>query len=199
MKNEDNRGIKIGYIRVSTKEQNEARQVEMLQEECDRIYIEKASGKDTNRPELKKMLEYAREGDCIIVESYSRLARNVLDLLKIVEEMEKKGIKFISKKESIDTSTPQGKLMLNIFASLAQFEREQMRERQQEGIAIAKRNGKYAGRKPITFDEEEFKECIQKVGRNEMKIADVCRKFNISRNVYYKREKLYNETGSVNY
>ncbi len=191
--------MKIGYIRVSTVEQNEARQVEMLKDECDKIFIEKASGKDRNRPELKKLLEFARDGDCIVVESYSRLARNVKDLLDIVEEMEKKNIMFISKKENIDTSTATGKLMLNIFASLSQFEREQLKERQREGIELAKREGKYAGRKAVEIDEEQFKKYLDEVSTGEMKITEVCKKLGISRSVFYKREKLFKETGKINY
>ncbi len=191
--------MKIGYIRVSTEEQNEARQVEMLKDECDKIYIEKASGKDRNRPKLEEMLGYAREGDYIVVESYSRLARNVLDLLNIVEEMEKKNIKFISKKENIDTSTPSGKLMLNIFASLSQFEREQLKERQKEGIAIAKANGKYTGRKSLILDEEEFKNYVDEVENNKIKIIEVCEKLKISRSVFYKRYEMYKENGNINY
>lgn len=191
--------MKIGYIRVSTKEQNEARQVELLKDECDKIYIEKASGKDRNRPELKEMLDYAREGDTIVVESYSRLARSVLDLLSIVEEMDKKNIKFISKKENIDTSTASGKLMLNIFASLAQFEREQLKERQREGIAIAKANGKYTGRKALIIDEQEFKDCLELIEEEALTVSKACELLNISRSIFYKRQKLYLTTGSANY
>ncbi len=191
--------MKIGYIRVSTEEQNEARQVEMLKSECDKIYIEKASGKDRNRPKLEEMLNYARDGDYIVVESYSRLARNVLDLLNIVEEMEKKNIKFISKKENIDTSTATGKLMLNIFASLSQFEREQLKERQKEGIALAKANGKYTGRKSLVLDEEKFKNYVDDVDNNKIKIIELCEKLEISRSVFYKRLKMYKETGSINH
>ncbi len=189
----------IGYIRVSTKEQNEARQVELLKDECDKIYIEKASGKDRNRPELKTMLKYAREGDTVIVESYSRLARNILDLLNIVEEMEKKGIKFISKKENIDTSTATGKLMLNIFASLSQFEREQLKERQAEGIALAKANGKYLGRKSVVLDEDEFKFYMEMLELKRITIAEICRRLSISRSIFYKRQKMYKETGNINH
>ncbi len=190
--------MKIGYIRVSTKEQNEARQVEMLKNECEKIYIEKASGKDRNRPELEKMLNYARDGDIVVVESYSRLARNVLDLLNIVEELEKKNIKFISKKENIDTTTAAGKLMLNIFASLSQFEREQLKERQREGIAIAKANGKYTGRKKVEIDEDDFKAYVSMVDNKEISITNVCKKLNISRSLFYKRYDLYKKTGKVN-
>lgn len=142
--------MKVAYIRVSTKEQNTARQEESMKAlGVERTYIEKISGKNTNRPQLKAMLDYVREGDTVVVESYSRLARSTSDLLNIVEDLNKKNVSFISLKENVDTGTPQGKLMLTIFAGLAQFERECILQRQAEGIAIAKAEGKYRGRKPI--------------------------------------------------
>ena len=141
---------RIAYIRVSTKEQNTARQEEAMKSQgVERTYIEKVSGKNTDRPQLKAMLDYVREGDTVVVESYSRLARSTADLLNIIESLNKKGVSFISLKENIDTTTPQGKLMLTIFAGLAQFERECLLQRQAEGIALAKTRGVYKGRKPI--------------------------------------------------
>ena len=139
--------MKVGYIRVSTAEQNTARQ-EIALGEVGKLFIEKLSGKDMNRPQLKAMMEFVREGDIVIVESYSRLARSTKDLLSMIELFEEKGVRFISLKESIDTSTPQGRLMLTIFAGLSQFERECTLQRQREGIEIAKAEGKYRGRKP---------------------------------------------------
>ena len=133
--------MKIGYIRVSTQEQNTARQ-ETDKEQFDKVYIEKASGKNTDRPQLTAMMDYVRVGDTVVVESYSRIARNTKDLLEIIDRLNKKGVAFISQKEQIDTSTPAGRLMLTIFAGLAQFERECLLERQAEGIAIAKAEGK---------------------------------------------------------
>ena len=145
-----NMNQKIGYIRVSTQEQNTARQEEAMQKlGIGKLFVEKISGKNTNRPQLKAMLDYVREGDTVVVESYSRLARSTSDLLNIVEELNRKDVSFISLKENVDTTTPQGKLMLTIFAGLAQFERECLLQRQAEGIAIAKAEGKYTGRKPI--------------------------------------------------
>lgn len=142
--------MKVAYIRVSTEEQNTARQEEaMKQQGAERVFLEKISGKDTNRPQLKAMMDFIREGDTLIVESYSRLARSTKDLLDIIEKLEAKKVKFVSLKENIDTTTPQGKLMLTIFAGLAQFERECTLQRQAEGIAIAKAEGKYKGRKPV--------------------------------------------------
>ena len=146
--------MKVAYIRVSTEDQNTARQEEAIRNfGVEKAFIEKVSGKNMERPQLKVMLDYVREGDTLIVESYSRLARNTKDLLSIVEELEKKGVSFVSLKENIDTSTPQGKLMLTIFAGLAQFERECTLQRQKEGIAIAKAEGKYKGRKPVAIPD----------------------------------------------
>ena len=132
---------RIKYIRVSTKEQNTARQ-EQDKAQYDKVYLEKISGKDTNRPQLQAMLDYVREGDVVEVESYSRLARDTRDLLNIIDVLNKKGVAFVSQKEQIDTSTPAGRFMLSVFASLAQFEREQILCRQAEGIAIAKQEGR---------------------------------------------------------
>ena len=142
--------MKIGYIRISTTDQNTARQ-ELLMEQLDvdEVYIDRMSGKNTNRPELQKMMEYVRRGDTVIVESISRFARNTRDLLELVEKLSAKGVEFVSKKEAIDTTTPTGKFMLTVFGAVAELEREYILQRQREGIAIAKANGIYKGRKPI--------------------------------------------------
>lgn len=148
--------MKIAYVRVSTVEQNEARQIEALEKYgIEKWFTEKVSGKNTNRPQLQQMLEFAREGDTIYVHDFTRLARSTKDLLDIVEHLKSKGIHLVSNKESIDTSTPTGKLMLTFLAGIAEFERENLLERQREGIAIAKRNGKYKGRKPFKSDKFE--------------------------------------------
>lgn len=140
----------IGYIRVSTEEQNTARQEEALVAAgAEKLFIDKISGKNTKRPMLNEMLSFIREGDTLLVESYSRLARSTTDLLNLIANFEKKKINFISLKENIDTTTPQGRLILTIFAGLSQFERECLLQRQREGIEIAKREGKYKGRQPI--------------------------------------------------
>ena len=130
--------MKIGYIRVSTQEQNTIRQ-EVLMESLgvDEVYIDRMSGKNTNRPELQKMMEYVRRGDTVIVESISRFARNTKDLLELVEQLTAKRVEFVSRKEAIDTTTPTGKFMLTIFGAVAELEREYILQRQREGIAIA--------------------------------------------------------------
>ena len=122
----------------------------------DKMYVDKCSGKDTDRPELRKMMDYIREGDEVIVESFSRLARSTKDLLELVEQMEAKGVRFISKKEAVDTTTPTGRFMLTVFAGIAELERETTAIRRDEGIAIAKAEGKYKGRKPIPVGDAFF-------------------------------------------
>ena len=150
--------MNVGYVRVSTEGQHTARQEVLMRElGVEKVYIDKASGKNTARRQLQEMLQFVREGDTVIVESYSRLARSTRDLLDIIETLNAKGVEFISKKEAIDTSTPAGRLMLTIFAGLYQFEREVTLERQREGIALAKQAGKYKGRKPIEMDNFKFK------------------------------------------
>ena len=144
--------MRIGYARTSTQEQNMDRQQIALQN-VDKIFMEKLSGKDMNRPQLRAMLDFVREGDVVVVESYSRLARNTKDLLSIIEQLENKGVKFISLKENIDTTTPQGRLMLTLFSGLAQFERESLLQKQKEGIQVAKSKGVYKGRKPINLPQ----------------------------------------------
>ena len=142
--------MKIGYIRISSADQNTARQEVLMRElGVDQIYIDRMSGKNTDRPELHRMMNFVREGDTVIVESISRFARNTRDLLELVEQLTQKKVEFVSKKESIDTSTPTGKFMLTVFGAVAELEREYILQRQREGIAIAKENGIYTGRKPI--------------------------------------------------
>lgn len=124
---------------------------EVLMQELgvDEVYIDRLSGKNTDRPELKKMMDYVRKGDTVIVESISRFARNTRDLLVLIEKLTEKGVEFVSRKEAIDTTTPTGKFMLTVFGAVAELEREYILQRQREGIAIAKAQGKYTGRKPI--------------------------------------------------
>lgn len=148
--------MRIAYVRVSTVEQNETRQIEALEKYgIEKWFTEKVSAKDTNRPQLQQMLDFAREGDTIYIHDFSRLARSTKDLLDIMERLQEKGIHLVSNKENIDTSTPTGKLMLTMIAAINEFERTNLLERQREGIAIAKRNGVYSGRKPFTSDKFE--------------------------------------------
>ena len=149
---------KIGYIRVSTEHQETARQQEIMCDyQVDRIFSEKLSGANTDRPQLRAMLDYVREGDTLYIESISRLGRSTKDLLNIIDTLTEKGVTLISHKEKIDTDTPTGKFMLTVFAALSQLEREQLKQRQREGIEIAKAQGKYTGRKPIPHRLDEVR------------------------------------------
>ena len=154
--------MKVGYVRVSTEEQNEARQLQMMQENgVEKIFIEKISGKSIQgRVSLKEMLEFVRNGDVIYTESISRIARNTRDLLSIISTLSDKGVEFVSLKESINTTTAQGKFMLTVFGAIAELERESIIQRQREGIEIAKKEGKYKGKPKIEIDIQEFKDVV---------------------------------------
>lgn len=179
---------RIGYIRVSTEDQNTARQ-EIQMQDFDKLYIEKVSGKSTQRPELKKMMEYIREGDTVVVESISRFARNTKDLLSLVEELTQKGVAFVSLKESIDTATPQGQFMLTVFGAMAQLERDCILQRQREGISIAKAEGKYKGRQPIAVDEETFKRECSLWRSGKITATEAMKRLNLKPNTFYRRVK----------
>lgn len=149
--------MNIAYVRVSTVEQNPQRQREALSVyKIDRWYEDSASGKNANRPELQNMLNFVREGDTVYIHDLSRLARNTRDLLNIVEELNGRSVQLVSCKENIDSSTPTGKLMLTMIGAIAEFERQNILERQREGIAIAKREGKYKGGKKKPINEGAF-------------------------------------------
>ncbi len=181
--------MRIGYIRVSTEEQNTARQEVLLRElGVDELFIDKASGKNTDRPELKRMMNYVRKGDTVIVESISRFARNTKELLELVEQLTAKGVEFVSKKEAIDTTTPTGKFMLTVFAAVAELEREYILQRQREGIAIAKTEGKYTGRKPLPVPEN-FDAIVTRWRRGEITAAEAMKKLGLKPNTFYRRIK----------
>lgn len=180
--------MKIGYIRVSTQEQNTLRQEVMMQElGVEELYIDKASGKSTDRPQLKKMMEYVRRGDTVIVESISRFARNTRDLLELIERLRDKRVEFVSKKEAIDTTTPTGKFMLTVFGAVAELEREYILQRQQEGITIAKQQGKYKGRKPIV--NPAFQDVVELWRKGEITATEASRRLGMSRATFYRKVK----------
>ena len=175
----------IGYVRVSTAEQNSARQEVLMRElGVEKVYLDKASGKNANRPQLQEMLAFARQGDTIVVESISRFARNTRDLLELMEQLNVKGIGFVSKKEAIDTTTPTGKFMLTVFAAVAELEREYILQRQREGIAIAKQAGKYKGRKPI--DRTELQPVLEEYRKGNLTATQAMRKMNVSKSTFYR-------------
>lgn len=182
--------MNIAYVRVSTADQNEGRQIEALKSRnIDKWYTEKVSAKDTNRPQLKEMLEFAREGDTIYIHDFSRLARSTKDLLDIVEMLNKKGVHLVSNKENIDTSTPTGKLMLTMIGAIAEFERTNLLERQREGIALAVKEGKYKGRKEIKIDN--FAEQYQRYKNRELNKVQLAAVLGITRPTLDKLIKKY--------
>lgn len=171
---------KVAYVRVSTAEQNEARQREALAVRgIEKWFIEKVSGKDTNRPEYRRMMDWVREGDTIYIHDLSRLARSTKDLLDALEQLEKKGVSLVSDKENIDTGTATGKLLITIIGAINEFERQNMLERQREGIAIAKREGKYTGRKQI--EVPDMQRHYERYCRREISKAALARELGISR------------------
>ena len=183
--------MNIGYIRVSTAEQNTARQ-EVLMEELgvEQVYIDKISGKNTERPELKRMLGFVRVGDVVIVESISRFARNTKDLLELVEQLTAKQVEFVSKKENIDTSTPTGKFMLTIFGAVAELEREYILQRQREGIEIAKQKGVYKGRKPI--EHPKFNEVVSIWKNGDITAIEAMKRLDMKPSTFYRKVKKVN-------
>lgn len=181
--------MKLFYCRVSTEQQNEERQIkaaEQLGIDKENIYIDKQSGKNTERKELKRLLAFCRKGDIVYCESISRIARNTKDLLSIVDELQEKEVHFVSLKEQIDTSSPQGKFVLTLFGALAELERECILERQAEGIEIAKAQGKYKGRQPKKIDQKAFIKMCEEWRKGERTAVSIQRKFDISAQTFYR-------------
>lgn len=189
--------MKIGYVRVSTAEQNTDRQMTIMQKYgVERVFSEKISGKNTDRPQLNEMMSFIRMGDTLIIESYSRLARSTSDLIRIVEELNAKGVNLISDKESIDTTTPQGKLMFTVFAGLAEFERTCLLQRQREGIEEAKKRGKYKGRQPIKVDAEKFRIVYNRWRKKEITARKAMSELGLKPDTFYRRVKNYEQNQS---
>lgn len=184
--------MKVGYVRCSSDDQNPARQKKILEDaRCEEIYMDMLSGKDRNRPQLEEMLRFIRKGDTVYVESISRLARSTKDLLNIVDEIKSKGALFVSEKEKINTDTPQGKFMLTVFAAMVDLERSQIRQRQAEGIAIAKANGVYKGRIPRSVDMVLFEQLYKQWKDGDIKQKYMCKKLNMSRTTLYRLIRNY--------
>lgn len=185
--------MRVGYVRCSTVEQNEARQMKMMEElNTEKIFIDKASGKNTDRAAFKEMMDFVRAGDIVVVESISRIARNTRDLLSVISSLTARRVEFVSLKENIDTTTPQGRFMLTVFGALAELERENILERQREGIEIAKSAGKYKGRKPLDVDEAQFKEICARWRAGEITATAAMQKVGLKPNTFYRRVKAMN-------
>lgn len=181
---------KIAYLRVSTIDQNLDRQFDLMKDKnIDKYYTEKASGKDTNRPEFKKMMGYLREGDEVYIESISRLARNTLDFLTIVKELQEKNIKLVSLKENIDTSTAQGEFIMTIFGAMYKMERDTIKQRQAEGIAVAKAQGKHLGRPKVTLDDNAFGKVYATWKAGNITAVQAFSQLGITKSMFYNRVK----------
>lgn len=173
-------GIKIGYARVSTTDQNLDRQLDLLGAQgCERIYQEKMTGTKTNRPEFEKMLSALREGDTLVVESFSRLSRSTKDLLEIVERLTQMNVNLISLKEQLDTTTATGRMMLTMLSALSQFERDIIAERTKEGLKAARVRGRKGGRKPVG-DEETKRRAISLYEANAMTNPEIAKVSGVS-------------------
>ena len=179
------KGQRIGYVRVSTTDQNPERQIEGV--ELDKMFTDRASGKDTQRPQLDALLTYVREGDMVIVHSMDRLARNLDDLRRLVQQLTRRGIGVMFMKENLTFTgedSPMANLLLSVMGAFAEFERALIRERQIEGIALAKKRGAYRGRKKI-LSPEQVAELQRRAASGERKSA-LAREYNISRETLYQ-------------
>jgi DNA invertase Pin-like site-specific DNA recombinase len=184
--------MNIAYIRVSSKDQNTGRQLEAMKSYgIQRIYEEKISGKDTNRSELNAMLDYIREGDTVYIESFSRLARNTLDLLTIINRISERKAGLVSLKESIDTTTPAGRLQLGVFAAIYQFERECSKERQREGIDLAISEGRAYGRPKEYCIDENFKAIYKQWKFGDITAVKAMELIGMKKVTFYKLVKEY--------
>ncbi len=180
--------MKVAYERVSTTQQSTLRQEMMMQEHgIEKVFSEKVSGKDRNRPELEKMLAFVREGDIVLIESISRLARSTRDFLNILNELEQKHVTLVSLKEQIDTSTPTGRFLVSIFAALAQLEREQILTRQKEGIAAQKAKGIYTGGRPrVQVDQKQFDAVVRRWKTGEITAVQAMKELGVSKATFYR-------------
>ena len=179
------KGQRIGYVRVSSFDQNPERQLEQVQ--VDKVFTDKASGKDTQRPELDALLSFVRDGDTVVVHSMDRLARNLDDLRRLVQKLTKRGVRIEFAKESLTFTgedSPMANLMLSVMGAFAEFERALIRERQREGIALAKQRGAYRGRKK-SLSELQIVELKRRITEGEQKAA-VARDYGISRETLYQ-------------
>lgn len=188
--------MKVGYVRISTREQNTARQDKLMEDlGVERIFTDRMSGKNAERPELQRMIDFVREGDSVTVESISRFARNTKDLLELIAALETKGVQFISQKENIDTSTSAGKFVLTVFGAMAELERDYILERQAEGIAIAKAEGRMKGRPKKQIDD--FESVYNDVKAGKLSATKAAKQLGISRSTWYRKSKDYEDENTM--
>ena len=178
--------MKIGYARVSTQEQNLDLQIDALTAHgCEKIYQEHKSGKNTERPELESCLKALRAGDLLCVNKLDRLGRNLADLIRIVSDLEKQGIGFVSLSENIDTSTPSGVLTLHIFSALSEYERSLIRERTNAGISAARDRGRIGGR-PSKLTGKNLAMAKDLMANKDNDVTEIAKKFDVSRATLYR-------------
>lgn len=174
--------MKVAYIRVSSWDQRTARQEEELKKfGIEKWFIEKVSGKNMDRPKLKEMIEFVRSEDEVHVLSFDRLARSTKDLLEIIETLKDKEVALISHKENLDTSTPTGKMLVTMIGAINEFERENILERQRQGIALAKERGAYKGRQKKEVDQELFEDLLEKYNTRQINKVQMAKELGVSR------------------
>jgi len=191
--------MKIMYIRTSTEGQNTERQEVMAKEHgIEKVFIDKASGKNTDRPAFQEMINFAREGDIVYSESISRMSRNTKDFLETMSLLKQKKVQFISLKENIDTNTPTGQFLLTVLAAMSELERESILQRQKEGIAVARAKGVYKGRAPMSYDKEKFKSMVYEWSNKQRTASSIMKEFNITGTTFYRWIKEYGYTVTSN-
>lgn len=191
--------MKVGYVRVSTEGQNTARQEILMQDlGVEKVFVDKASGKNKDRPALKELLNFVREGDVVVVESVSRFARNTRDFLSLFDELMGKKVDFVSKKEQFDTATPVGKCMITMMAAFAELEREQILQRQREGIEAAKLDGRVIGRPKVEIkDQKEWDDLYVKWKNGEITARAFMSRVGMNYGSFYRRVKEYEESKGI--
>jgi DNA invertase Pin-like site-specific DNA recombinase len=178
---------KIGYARVSTDDQSLDLQIDALTSaNCEPIYEERRSGKNTERPELQQCLKALRGGDVLVVWRLDRLGRSLPDLVKIIADLENRGVGFESLTEKIETSSAAGKLMFHVFSALADFERNLIKERTKAGLQAARARGRVGGRKP-KLDDQQLKEIRALLADKTILVSDVAKRYGVSRTTLYNR------------
>ena len=181
-------GMVLGYGRVSTKDQNSARQKEALQNKCNVYFEDKLSGRNMDRPEFQKMIEQLRPGDSVMVVSIDRLGRNLKELVELSSKLKDMGVNIVALNQGIDTSSKMGQLFYNFMALMSEMELMFIQERQREGIELAKQNGRYKGRPLKKLDGWE--QLSKEVAENKLSVDRACQLLKISRSTFYRRKKL---------
>lgn len=190
---------KIGYVRISTADgtqKTDRQDVIMKEFGVEKIFTDKATGRNTERKGLREMLSYVRDGDELYIESISRISRSTKDFLNITGDLEEKGVKLVSHKEKIDTKSPQGVFMLSVFSALSQLEVDTTRERRAEGIRIAKEKGLYTGRKPKEFDKDLFANVYNSWKAKEITAVNAMKQLDMTANRFYRNVKKYEAIAS---